>query len=81
LCGWIDTHTLAPTSTNQTVEIEDPIRRDTIQLVEKAIMIIRRRRSVKAVETFEQVLFLVEYVEYLRLCGSASMPDLSVGDD
>jgi protein-tyrosine phosphatase len=42
------------------------VRRDTLQLVECAITVVRRRRSVKAVETLEQVRFLTEYVDYLR---------------
>jgi hypothetical protein len=42
------------------------VRRDTMQLVERVIGVVRRRRSVKAVETFEQVKFLVDFVEYLR---------------
>ncbi|KAH0827591.1 hypothetical protein J3R83DRAFT_4314 [Lanmaoa asiatica] len=48
---------------------ETVVRRDTLQLVERAIEVVRRRRSVKAIETLEQVQFLVEYVEYLRTCG------------
>lgn len=39
---------------------------DTLDLVQKAIAVVRRRRSVKAIETYEQVKFLVEFVEYLR---------------
>jgi hypothetical protein len=34
--------------------------------VERAIEMIRRRRSIKAIETFEQVSFLVAYVDWLR---------------
>lgn len=37
-----------------------------MEVVETAILIIRRRRSVKAIETYEQVRFLVEFVEFLR---------------
>jgi protein-tyrosine phosphatase len=79
LCGWIDTYTSAPTFSVHPMETEGQLRRDTMQLVEKAIMVIRRRRSVKAIETFEQVLFLAEYVEYLRKCGSVSMSGFSGG--
>jgi protein-tyrosine phosphatase len=46
--------------------VETHVRRDTLQLVERAITVVRRRRSVKAVETLEQVRFLTEYVDYLR---------------
>lgn len=28
--------------------------------------VVRRRRSLKAVETYEQVRFLIDFVEYLR---------------
>jgi hypothetical protein len=60
LCGW------AFASDN--VEPADPgrVRRDTVEQVEKAIGIVRRRRSLKAIETYEQVKFLVGYVDYLR---------------
>ncbi|KAG0704686.1 phosphatases II [Suillus ampliporus] len=46
--------------------LESHVRRDTLQLVERAIAVVRRRRSVKAIETLEQVRFLTEYVDYLR---------------
>ncbi|THH08152.1 hypothetical protein EW145_g2895 [Phellinidium pouzarii] len=39
--------------------------RATIQLVERAISVVRHRRSLKAVETYEQVRFLVDFVEHL----------------
>lgn len=45
---------------------ENEIREDTMNLVERAIGVVRRRRSPKAVETYEQVRFLVDYVELLR---------------
>ncbi|KAH7888379.1 phosphatases II [Phlebopus sp. FC_14] len=45
------------------------LRRDTLQLVERVIGVVRRRRSAKAIETLEQVQFLVEYVDYLRASG------------
>ncbi|KAF5386052.1 hypothetical protein D9615_002426 [Tricholomella constricta] len=41
-------------------------RKDTIMFVEKVIAVVRRRRSLKAIETYEQVQFLVDFVEYLR---------------
>ncbi|TFK54045.1 phosphatases II [Heliocybe sulcata] len=59
LCGWIETD---PVSHLQSGEI----RRDTMQLVERVIALIRRRRSIKAIETYEQVKFLVDFVEHLR---------------
>lgn len=42
------------------------VRRETVELVERIIAVVRRRRSVKAIETYEQVHFLVEFVEYLE---------------
>lgn len=56
LCGWIETGASPP----------GVVRRDTLQLVERMICTIRKRRSPKAIETFEQVKFLVDYVEFLR---------------
>ncbi|KAJ7287740.1 protein-tyrosine phosphatase-like protein [Mycena rebaudengoi] len=62
LCGWF------PSDCDDSAQAGYPsgVRRDTMQLVERAINIARRRRSIKAVETYEQVKFLVEFVEYLR---------------
>lgn len=42
------------------------VRKDALRLVERVIGVVRRRRSLKAVETYEQVRFLVGYVEWLR---------------
>jgi protein-tyrosine phosphatase len=56
LCGWIETGASVP----------GIVRRDTLQLVERVICSIRRRRSMKAIETYEQVKFLVDYVDFLR---------------
>jgi len=78
LCGWIETD--IPLSPVTTTSLADPtetfrwdsgtvVRRDTLQLVERVIEVVRSRRSVKAIETLEQVQFLVEYVDYLRTCG------------
>lgn len=85
LCGWIETdippspantsggeseakHDDVPSGTFRW-DSETVVRRDTLQLVERVIEVVRRRRSVKAIETLEQVQFLVEYVDYLRTCG------------
>ncbi|KAF8504125.1 hypothetical protein JB92DRAFT_2969022 [Gautieria morchelliformis] len=46
------------------------VRRGTLELVERAIGVVRRRRSVKAIETYEQVRFLVEFVEHLKAASS-----------
>ncbi|KAF9456078.1 hypothetical protein BDZ94DRAFT_1276568 [Collybia nuda] len=39
---------------------------NVVHLVERVIAVVRKRRSIKAVETYEQVKFLVEFVEYLK---------------
>ncbi|KAI0063697.1 phosphatases II [Artomyces pyxidatus] len=60
LCGW-------PAGTQQGEAIsEGQVRKDTLELVERVIGVVRRRRSLKAIETYEQVKFLVTYVEFLR---------------
>jgi hypothetical protein len=64
LCGWTSA------SDNTEPADEGRVRRDTLEQVEKAIGIVRRRRSLKAIETYEQVKFLVGYVDYLRGNGS-----------
>lgn len=82
LCGWLEgepepgsprgeTPSTDGSSSEIDTDAEDaqPIRADTIQMVERVISIVRKRRSVKAIESFEQVLFLAEFVEYLRSRG------------
>ncbi|KAF9562771.1 phosphatases II, partial [Agrocybe pediades] len=39
---------------------------EIVRFVEKVIGYVRSRRSLKAVETYEQVQFLVDYAKYLR---------------
>ncbi|EJD03254.1 phosphatases II [Fomitiporia mediterranea MF3/22] len=39
--------------------------RATVQLLERALLVMRRRRSLKAIETYEQVRFLVDFIEFL----------------
>lgn len=56
LCGWIDGPMTEDTFPNDEI----------LTYVEGVISYVRRRRSVKAVETYEQVKFLVDYVDYLR---------------
>ncbi|KAG7090832.1 hypothetical protein E1B28_009914 [Marasmius oreades] len=53
LCGWLD-----PNATGNPAE--------SVRFVEKVVSVLRRRRGAKAVETYEQAKFLVDYVEYLR---------------
>jgi protein-tyrosine phosphatase len=89
LCGWIETQPgrssrlsfTAPEDLSQMSLMEKAVgvRRDTIQLVERVITFVRKRRSAKAIETFEQVKFLVEYVEFLRRGASVSTGEVGVG--
>ncbi|KZT04610.1 phosphatases II [Laetiporus sulphureus 93-53] len=89
LCGWIET---APalacpiTDGNHNPKIGQgttPIRRDTMQMVERVITVVRRQRSPKAVETYEQVQFLTDFVELLRakskLANTVSVADALEG--
>ncbi|GAA5894488.1 hypothetical protein JCM6882_004833 [Rhodosporidiobolus microsporus] len=43
----------------------------TMRVVERTVELIRKRRSVKAIETAHQVHFLVQYVAYLQAQGRA----------
>ena len=58
LCGWIEMGTGMP----------GMARRDMLQLIERMIGNTRRRQSIKAMETYDQVFFGggVDYVEFLR---------------
>lgn len=67
LCGWLEAHR-ADTVDSELVDDA------TISLVERLISVVRRRRSLKAVETYEQVRFLVDYVKFLRERSEISMP-------
>ena len=64
LCGWLDEPT--GTDNDSLVRQKEDVDPSVVALVERAIFLLRRRRSIKAIETYEQVRFLVEYVEYLR---------------
>lgn len=67
LCGWIsDPEDQSSAYENGSIV---KVRKDTLMMVERAISVVRRRRSVKAIETYEQVKFLVEFVEYMRSSG------------
>lgn len=57
LCGWPKDEAPGPPFS---------ARKETVQFVESVIAVVRRRRSMKAIETYEQVRFLVDFVEYLR---------------
>jgi protein-tyrosine phosphatase len=56
VCGWVDDP--SPANLQETYT--------AVEFVERVITYVRRRRSPKAIETYEQVQFLVEYVEFLR---------------
>ncbi|KIY74266.1 phosphatases II [Cylindrobasidium torrendii FP15055 ss-10] len=60
LCGTIPCDLGAGSTQNNSPSIK------TLEIVRKAIDVVRVRRSTKAIETYEQVKFLVEYVDYLR---------------
>lgn len=49
------------------IEDEQRGENDSLRIVERVIDIIRKRRSVKSIETAQQVHFLVEYTEFLKL--------------
>ncbi|KAJ3975192.1 hypothetical protein EV361DRAFT_538575 [Lentinula raphanica] len=72
LCGWSSTDSIRlpltsqfPTSV-QSCDGEASVKKDTLELVERVIAVVRRRRSMKAIETYEQVQFLVDFIEYLK---------------
>ncbi|KAH9940524.1 phosphatases II [Epithele typhae] len=67
LLGW-------PSSATQTSAPRETVNPDTMHLVERVISVVRRRRSPKAVETYEQVRFLVDYIEFLRSQGATRNP-------
>ena len=56
---------------------EMPIQWSTVDLIERVVRVVRWRRSVKAIETYEQVRFLVEFVEFLR-GGCVPTPEVEV---
>ncbi|KAI0768654.1 protein-tyrosine phosphatase-like protein [Trametes elegans] len=61
LCGWLDTADF-----QQADDTSGGVPAETMRLVERLIDVVRRRRSPKAIETYEQVKFLVDYVEFLQ---------------
>ncbi|KAH9830745.1 phosphatases II [Rhodofomes roseus] len=73
LCGWIDASAMAFTASEQLfsmgaqmVDTAPAIGEETLQLLERVITVVRRRRSPKALETYEQVRFLADFVRYQR---------------
>ncbi|KAI0743447.1 protein-tyrosine phosphatase-like protein [Daedaleopsis nitida] len=65
LCGWL--HRAAQEELDWKPRSElGPVDDETFRLIERLISVVRRRRSPKAIETYEQVKFLVDYVDFLR---------------
>jgi len=64
LCGWIEAASQAGTAIPH-VDVA-PVKSDTLDLVQRVLTVVRKQRSPKAIETFEQVKFLADFVEYLR---------------
>lgn len=52
---------------------EYQIPADSLELLERVVYIIRRQRSVKAIETYEQVRFLLEFIEHLRSADAQAL--------
>ncbi|KAH9858636.1 phosphatases II [Lenzites betulinus] len=83
LCGWLDADILSPSpddDSRKDIGLQQhpaPVDAQTLRLVERMITVVRRRRSPKAIETYEQVRFLVDYVEFLRARGEPWRPDLA----
>ncbi|KIK67004.1 hypothetical protein GYMLUDRAFT_37035 [Collybiopsis luxurians FD-317 M1] len=80
LCGWLGnnvnpsiTKSLchAIPSDTDVVSTEGALKQDALELLERVIAVVRRRRSVKAVETYEQAQFLLDFIEHLRLLHTA----------
>lgn len=62
LCGWLSEYEKA--EPNATACHSHP--QSVVSFVGAVIEFVRKRRNPKAVETFEQVQFLVDYVEFLQ---------------
>ena len=62
-------HSLAPSPGKKRARVDAT----TMRVVAQAIEVVRRRRSLKAVETAEQVAFLVRYVDFLRRRATAAV--------
>ena len=70
------TSSLAPTTTSKETDAASKVsippeleHQIVMSTVERVIAMIRARRGLKAIESFEQVQFLVEYVRWLRAGG------------
>jgi protein-tyrosine phosphatase len=67
LCGWVDDCRVSRVTM---AEDDDEI----LAYVERVISFVRRRRGMKAIETYEQVKFLIDYIDYLQQGMKPSEP-------
>ncbi|CAA7259261.1 unnamed protein product [Cyclocybe aegerita] len=66
LCGWVEDTPLTKNPADFADTANPNPSPESVAFVERVIGLVRRRRSLKAVETYEQVKFLVDYVDHLR---------------
>ncbi|OSD01255.1 phosphatases II [Trametes coccinea BRFM310] len=83
LCGWLDSEDVAfppeeLDKANSELDRTAAVDSKTMRLVERLIAVVRRRRSPKAIETYEQVKFLVDFVGYLREQAEPTRRSLTV---
>lgn len=69
LCGWLEPPSPSLTAAASNCELVDE---PTLHLVKRVLSVVRKRRSPKAVETYEQVKFLVDYIKFLQERASDS---------
>ncbi|KAI0745117.1 protein-tyrosine phosphatase-like protein [Earliella scabrosa] len=75
LCGWLGSATMPESPLPPESELVDE---ETIHLVKRLIAVVRTRRSPKAVETYEQVKFLVDYIQFLQARASNPLSTMSL---
>ena len=75
LCGWLGSATMPESPLLVESELVDE---ETIHLVKRLIAVVRTRRSPKAVETYEQVKFLVDYIQFLQARASNPLYTMSL---
>ncbi|KAI0780171.1 protein-tyrosine phosphatase-like protein [Fomes fomentarius] len=69
LCGWLEPPSPSNTAATSNCQLVDE---ETLHLVKRVLSVVRKRRSPKAVETYEQVKFLVDYIKFLQERASNS---------
>lgn len=79
-CGWMIklglVGSVSPSTTRAKDEGQDEMH--YMQVVEKVIAVLRRRRSLKAIETPQQVHFILQYVEWLATTARVVQPGRTV---